>query len=73
MLNDINLDAIPSGETRAAILILVGRLQALEDQVKALVSGLPAASSDETSGQAPPVRTATPRKPKRAATKVTKA
>ena len=39
MLNDINLEAIPSGETRAAILILAGRLQALEDQVKALVTG----------------------------------
>ena len=66
MLKDINLDAIPSGETRAAILILAGRLQALEDQVKALVTGntsatLSGAVSSEKPAPAPkstPKRTA---------------
>ncbi len=60
MLKDIKLDAIPSGETRAAILILAGRLQALEDQVKALVTGN--VSSDK------PTPARTPRKsaPKKA-------
>ena len=61
MLSDIDLDAIPSGETRAAILILAGRLQALEDQVKALVTGY--VSSEK------PAPATSARKPKRSASK----
>jgi hypothetical protein len=60
MLDEIDLDVIPSAETRAAILILAGRLQALEDQIGALVTGN--VSSDK------PTQDRTPRKsaPKKA-------
>ena len=61
MLDDIELDAIPSGETRTAILILAGRLQALEDQVKALVTGNVSSEKPEAATSA--------RKPKRPASK----
>lgn len=61
MLGKIDLDAIPSGETRAALLILAGRLQALTDQVTGFTGNITGESGEPAAAPKQPRKPATQR------------